>query len=133
MLERLTQAAAVGGQQVGVGQHGVVLGRFDVRVAQRLAILRQRPAAVAGADLFFEAHQRIEILRAHQRPRQFQRQRQRHLDHGHSKCQLLFVGHIERFTHGHSGTFVDLRADGGINGIIRAQLDRSAHERQHSR
>ncbi len=76
LLERLAQAAAVGGQQVGVDQYGVVLGRFDVRVAQRLAVLGQRPAAVARADLLFEAHQRIEILRTDQRPREFQCQRQ---------------------------------------------------------
>ncbi len=76
LLERLAQAAAVGGEQIGRDQHGVVLGRLHVRIAQGLAIVGQRPGTLVGADFLFEAQQRVEVLGADQRARELQRQRQ---------------------------------------------------------
>ncbi len=76
LLQFLAQAAAVGGQQVFGDDQAVFLAGFNEGIAQGQAVVGQGPAAVVGADLLFEAHQRVEVLGADQRARELQRQRQ---------------------------------------------------------
>ena len=76
LLQFLAQAAAIGGQQVRRDHQAEFLAGLDERVAQGQAVVGQRPAAVIGADLLFEAHQLVEVLGADQRARELQRQRQ---------------------------------------------------------
>ncbi len=71
----LADPAAIGGQQVGRDDQVVFLGRLHERVAQGQAVIGQGPAAVLGAHLLGEADQRVEVLGAHQRARELQRQR----------------------------------------------------------
>ncbi|MNV25553.1 hypothetical protein D3C71_1166530 [compost metagenome] len=70
-----TQAIAVGGKQVRGDDQRVFLGRFHIGIAQGLAVVGQRPAALVGADLFLEAQQLVELLGADQRPRELDGQR----------------------------------------------------------
>ena len=74
LLQFLAQPAAVGGQQVRRHHQAELLASLDERVAQGQAVIGQGPAAVVGADLLLEAHQRVEILGADQGARELQRQ-----------------------------------------------------------
>ncbi len=76
LTQLLADPAAIGGEQIGGDDQRVFLGRFHERIAQGLAVIGQRPAAVLGADLLGETDQRVEILGADQRARELQRQRQ---------------------------------------------------------
>ena len=69
------QHAAVGSHQSGGHGDGVVTRRLHMGIAQGGAVVGQRPAAVAGAGRL-DRQQRIEILGAHQRPRELQGQGQ---------------------------------------------------------
>ncbi len=76
LAQLLADPAAIGGEQIGRNDQRIFLGRLHERIAQGLAVIGQRPAAVLGADLLGEADQCIEILGADQRARELQRQRQ---------------------------------------------------------
>src|SRR3546814_12644293 len=72
LLDVAAEPGAVGSQQLARYLHGEILVRTDVRIAQDLARIVQRPAAGLGHG-FGEGDQLVEILCAYQRLREIGR------------------------------------------------------------